>query len=239
MGRISHTAAIGEAAASLGARQHGVAARAQLRRIGLSDDRIDGWVRAGRLHRIFSGVYVVAPRRITERGRLYAAALACGPGAVISHRSAAWLLGLRETNPATVDIICTGQAGRKIDGIRVHNVPYPGPGEVRLVHGIPCTSVARTIVGLAGGHGVEKLKEAVEMAATKKLLDIAAVEAVPAGGPRRRGARCLRGVLEEWRPVAETAKHATVRRLFEAKLLPLIAAAGLPKLTAVATTRSR
>jgi very-short-patch-repair endonuclease len=35
-------------------------------------------------------------------------------------------------------------------------------------------------------------------------------------------------VIEEWRPVAETAKYATVRSLFEAKLLPLIAAAGLP-----------
>jgi very-short-patch-repair endonuclease len=35
-------------------------------------------------------------------------------------------------------------------------------------------------------------------------------------------------VLDEWRPVAETAKYATVRSLFEAKLLPLIAKAQLP-----------
>jgi very-short-patch-repair endonuclease len=47
-------------------------------------------------------------------------------------------------------------------------------------------------------------------------------------GVRRRGAPCLRRVIEEWRPVAETARYATVQSLFEAKLLPLVAAAGLP-----------
>jgi very-short-patch-repair endonuclease len=148
---------------------------------------------------------------------------------VISHRSAAWLLGLRGTNPVTVDVICPGQAGRKVDGIRVHNVPYPAPSEVRTAYGIPCTTVARTLVDLAGSHGIEKLREAVETAATRKKLDVAAIEAVLANGPRRRrGAPALRIVVDEWRPVAETAKHSTIRSLFEAKLLPLVAAAGLP-----------
>jgi very-short-patch-repair endonuclease len=88
--------------------------------------------------------------------------------------------------------------------------------------------VARTIVDLAGTYGVERMRETVEMTATKKALDLAAIDAVLANGPRRRGAPCLRGVLDEWRPVAETAKYATVRSLFEAKLLPLIAVERLP-----------
>jgi very-short-patch-repair endonuclease len=156
-----------------------------------------------------------------------AAALAC-PGAVISHRSAAVLLGLREVAPAVVDVIPTEQRGRQIDGIKAHRVPYPRPTEVRRVYGIPCTTVARTFVDLAGTYGIEKLRETVEMAATKKKLDIVAIEAVLADGPRRRGTPALRIVIDEWRPVAETAKYSTVRSLFEAKLLPLIAAAGLP-----------
>jgi very-short-patch-repair endonuclease len=228
MGRISHTAAITKAATSLAARQHGVATRAQLRRVGLSDDRIDGWVRAGHLRRVVSGVYAVGRPGITERGRLHAVVLACGPGASISHRSAAWLLGLREKNPVVVDVICPGQAGRKVDGIRVHKVPYPAPSELRPVFGIPCTTVARTVVDLAGVHGIEKLRESVEMAASKNMLDIGAIDAVLANGPRRRGTPALRTVVDEWRPVAETARYATIRSLFEAKLLPLIAAAGLP-----------
>jgi hypothetical protein len=75
------------------------------------------------------------------------------------------------------------------------------------------------------------------MAAFRKRLDIAAVEAVLDNGPRRRGAPALRIVLDEWRPVAETARYSTIRSLFEAKLLPLVVATGLP--TAVAFTRSR
>jgi len=156
-----------------------------------------------------------------------AAVLAC-PGVVISHRSAAALLGLRKVAPAVVDLIPVEQRGRQIDGIKAHRVPFPRPGEVRLVYGIPCTTVARTIVDLAGTYGIDKLRETVEMAATENVLDVAAVDAVLANGPKRRGAPALRTVLDEWRPVAETAKYSTVRSLFEAKLLPLIAAAGLP-----------
>jgi very-short-patch-repair endonuclease len=125
-------------------------------------------------------------------------------------------------------VICPGQAGRKVDGIRVHKVPYPAPSEVRTACGIPCTTVARTLVDLAGVQGIDQLRDAVAMAATLRVLDIAAVDAVLANGPRRRGAPALRTVIDEWRPVAETAKYSTFRSLFEAKLLPLVAAADLP-----------
>lgn len=125
-------------------------------------------------------------------------------------------------------MVCPGQAGRKVDGIRVHKVPYPAPSEVRTAYGIPCTTVALTLVDLAGVQGIDRLRDAVAMAATLRVLDIAAVDAVLANGPPRRGAPALRTVIDEWRPVAETAKYSTFRSLFEAKLLPLVAAADLP-----------
>jgi hypothetical protein len=156
-----------------------------------------------------------------------AAALAC-PGAVISHRSAAFLLGFGEVSPLVVDLIPTKQQGRAIDGIKPHRVTYPAPSERGHVRGIPCTSPARTIVDLAGTYGDHDLRETVERAATARRLDLAGVDAILSSGPRRRGAPCLRGILDDWRPVAETAKYATVRSLFEAKLLPLVVAAGLP-----------
>ncbi len=169
-----------------------------------------------------------------------AAALAC-PGAVISHRSAAALLGIREVAPIVIDVIPPVEHGRKIDGIKAHRVTFPAPNEVRTAYGIPCTTVARTFVDLAGTHGIGNLREAVEMAATKKRLDIGAVDAALANAPRRRGVPVLRLVLDEWRPVAETAKYSTIRSLFEAKLLPLVAAAGLPipKMNARVSTAER
>jgi very-short-patch-repair endonuclease len=88
--------------------------------------------------------------------------------------------------------------------------------------------VARTIVDLAGVHGEKNLRETVERAATRRVLDVGRIDAILAEGPKRRGTPCLRRIVDDWRPVAETAKHATFRSLFEAKLLPLLAAADLP-----------
>jgi very-short-patch-repair endonuclease len=175
---------------------------------------------------VFRTVYALGHQTMGSRTRMRAAVLAC-PGAVISHRSAAALLRIREVAPVVVDLIPPVEHGRKIDGIRAHRVAHPGPEELRTAYGIPCTTVARTLVDLAGSSGIDKLREAVEMAATRGALNIAAVEAVLAKG-RKRGTPALRTVIEEWRPVAETARYSTVRSLFEAKLLPLVAAAGLP-----------
>jgi very-short-patch-repair endonuclease len=213
--------------AGLAARQEGIVTTFQLRAAGLSDEAISRWVRDGRLHPVFRTVYVLGHPTLGPRARMRAAALAC-PGAVISHRSAAALQGLRKVAPVVVDLIPTMERGRRIDGIKAHRVPYPAPSEIRHLDGIPCTSPARTIVDLAGTQGDKELRRMVEMAATRRMLDVAAIDAILATGPRRRGAPCLRAILDEWRPVAETAKYATVRSLFEAKLLPLVAATGLP-----------
>jgi very-short-patch-repair endonuclease len=227
MARISNRAGIGTAIATLAARQEGLITAGQLEASGLSSGQVERWVRGGRLHPVFRTVFALGHPNLGPRARMRAAALAC-PGAVISHRSAAALLGLREIAPEVVDVIPTSEHGRKVDGIKAHRVPYPARHEVRRVYGIPCTSVARTVVDLAGTYGVKLLRETIERAAVKRVLDVEAIDAVLENGPRRRGAPCLRGVLTEWRPVAETARHSTVRSLFEAKLLPLVAAAKLP-----------
>jgi very-short-patch-repair endonuclease len=156
-----------------------------------------------------------------------AAALAC-PGAAVSHRSAAALLGIGEVAPLVVDLIPSEQRGRKIDGIKSHRVAFPGRHELVAVRGITCTSVARTTVDLAGVYGEDKLRETFERMVAEGKLDLGAIEGVLEAGRKRRGAPALRRVIEEWRPVAETARYATVRSLFEAKLLPLIVAANLP-----------
>jgi Transcriptional regulator, AbiEi antitoxin len=218
---------MGPKVASLAARQEGLLSRRQLEALGLSDGQLERWVRDGRLHPVFRTVYVLGHPTLGPRARMRAAALAC-PGAVISHRSAAALQGLRKVAPVVVDLIPTMERGRRIDGIKAHRVPYPAPSEIGQIEGIPCTSPARTIVDLAGTQGDKELRRMVEMAATRRMLDIAAIDAILAAGPRRRGAPCLRTIVDEWRPVAETAKYATVRSLFEAKLLPLVAATGLP-----------
>src|SRR5215218_1101062 len=68
----------------LAARQHGVVSRDQMHALGWSDSAISHAINTGRLHRVFRGVYALATPEIGKQGRLGAAVLACGRGAVIS-----------------------------------------------------------------------------------------------------------------------------------------------------------
>ena len=77
------------ALAELANRQWGVISIAQLEALGLGRSAVTRRVQAGRLHRIHRGVYAVGHRALRVEGRRLAAVLACGPGAVLSHVSAA------------------------------------------------------------------------------------------------------------------------------------------------------
>jgi len=158
---------------------------------------------------------------------MFAATLACGEGAVISHRSAAALMRLLDKGPAAIDVIAVGKRGVSIDGIRPHDVPRPQPWETGTFDGIPCTSPARTFVDLAGVVGRRTLRSAFERAAARKLLDVGAIE-LSVGDGGRRGTRDLRGLLDEWRPAASVLKTARLKSPLEAKILPLLAKRGLP-----------
>ena len=79
------------AIAAIAGRQHGVIAIRQLAAIGLAQRTVSHRVAGGRLHRVHRGVYAVGHPLLSARGRYMAAVLACGPGAALSHASAAAL----------------------------------------------------------------------------------------------------------------------------------------------------
>jgi uncharacterized protein DUF559 len=193
----------------------------------MSDSAIRNANEAGRLHPVFRGVYALGRRQIDKRGRLFAATLACGEGAVISHRSVAALMGLLDKGPASIDVIALGRQGVSIDGIRPHDVRRPQPWETGTFDGIPCTSPARTFVDLAGVVGTRTLRSAFERAAARKLLDVEAI-GLSVGDGGRPGTPALRGLLEEWRGAAPVLAEGRLKSPLEAKVLPLVAKRGLP-----------
>lgn len=193
----------------------------------MSDTAVSRAVEMGRLHRVFRGAYAVGHAPTSGRSRLMAAVLACGIGAVVSHRSAAALLGLFDKGPVVIDVIAPPSRGRKIDGIRLHVVRTPRREEIGTMHGIPCTSPARTLVDLAGTVGEWTLRSAFERAARREILDLAAIEA--SIDPRRRGMKVLLKLIREWRGAAPLlGKRGKLRSPLEAKVLPLIVRRDLP-----------
>jgi hypothetical protein len=155
-----------------------------------------------------------------------AAALACGPGAVVSYRSAAALLGLLDRGPASVDVIAPGKRGSKVVGIHAHHVGPLRWDETGTVDGIPCTSPARTLVDNAGTAGGRRLRSMFERAAAKRMLDLDAIER--SMQPGRPGMPALRELIAEWRPAAPVIAKGRLKSPLEAMVLPLIVARGLP-----------
>lgn len=78
------------------ARQEGVIRRLQALELGMTTDAVDARLRSGRWRRLFPGVYATFTGRPDRGARLWAALLACGCGAVLSHRTAAELWGLHD-----------------------------------------------------------------------------------------------------------------------------------------------
>jgi very-short-patch-repair endonuclease len=186
----------------------------------MGDGAVAHAIRCGRLHRVFRGVYCLGSPLVSERGRLRAATLACGSASLISHRSAAALLGLLDKGPVVIDVIAPPSRGRTIDGICLHRVRPPRPDEAGTVEGIPCTSPARTLVDLAGTVGDRTLRSCFERAAQKRYLDITAIE--KSIDPRRRGVNSLRTLIEDWRRAAPVAKKGRLKSPLEAKVMPLL-----------------
>lgn len=184
----------------------------------MGERAIDFAIAHGRLYPVFRGVYGVGHGPLGRLGRLLGATLACGPGAVVSHGTAASLLGLWDTEPQLIDVIAAVQMGRGHSGIRRRHVPQPLSRDRWLFDLVPCTSPSRTVVDVAGMVRELSLRRTVEEAAVQGMLNVPEIDAILAG-PRRRGSPQLRLVLEDWRRYPATMR---IRSPLEARLLPLL-----------------
>lgn len=155
--------------AKLAAEQHGVVCRRQLAEFGIDDAAIGRRIAKGRLHRIFPGVYSVGHARLITEGRWMAAVLACGSGAVLSHLDAAALWQIYAGTGARVHVIV--QSRRTVAGLWIHRARRLHPDDVTTHHGIPVTSVARTLVDLTDVLSHERLLRAIRETEYQRLLD--------------------------------------------------------------------
>src|SRR3954469_3980913 len=206
------TTPVDRAIAALAARQYGLAARAQLGALGLGDTAVTKRAAAGRLHRVHRGVYAVGHRVLPACGVWMAATLACGDGAVLSHTSAAALWEIRPSDMVVIDVTVPGAAGRRRPGLRVHRDPALGRDEVTRRHGIPVTTVARTLLDLAAISPPRALQRALDEAAVARRLDLGLLDAVIARHAGHHRAAKLRAALERHHPGSTLTRSELDRR---------------------------
>jgi very-short-patch-repair endonuclease len=182
--------------AQLAERQHGVVARRQVLRAGMTRHQLNHRLRNGRLHEIHRGVYLVGHPVPTDLGREAAALLACGPGAILSHRNAAKLWQLL-AYPASDRVCVTVPPGRAIErpGIEVHRAAL-ARRDIRRRHGLTLTSPPRTVLDLAAELDREDLEGLVGEATFRRLASERELRGQLERNPAKRGTASLRDILD-------------------------------------------
>ncbi len=205
-------------------RQANHVARRQLLARGVTEDAIFRRRRSGALTSIHPGVYRAAPAAPATREKEFAAVLAGGPGALLSHRSAADAYGVLRY-PAAGEVWITNTSGRgtRRPGLRVLRTRVAQPQDVSFLDWLPITSPARTLLDLAGVVEPERLEAAVAEAQGRRLVREEDLRRQLATAHGRRGAGALRRLLEREAPPKRTKREAELR------MLRLIRGAGLPE----------
>ena len=200
--------------------QHGVVDLGQLRAAGLGIGAINARVRAGRLHRLYTGVFAVGHTRLPPEGRRLAAVLALGEGAVLSHVSAAAHHALRPSAATAIHVTVPTANGRiRRSGIVVHRSTTLRPEDVERVDGIPVTSVARTLLDLAGMLAPGPLERAVERSLQLRAFDLAAVRSTIAANRTRPGSATLAQIvatIHDEPPLTRSGLEGRMRDLCDA-----------------------
>ena len=191
------------------ARQCGRVAWFQLRKLGVVDAVIHDWLNQGYLHPKLPGVYAVGHDAPSLEADLAAAVLYAGPGAMLSHGTAAAWWGLIDNQPSTINV-STPRRCRSRRGIKVHQRRNCR----RTSHkGLPVTSVAQTLLDYAAGSALTSVRVALANAEYHRLLDVQEVR--PQLGHGRPGSTKLRQALARHEPRLAHARSPVEVTFFE------------------------
>jgi very-short-patch-repair endonuclease len=164
----------------------------------MSRNAVSARSQAGRLHRVHRGVYAVGHPLLTVNGRRMAAVLAAGPGAVLSHASAAALWDIRRTSAGRIDVTVRSSAGRaKRPGLRIHRTPTLCDDEITEHQAIRVTTPARTLLDLASSLPSRALERALDETEVRGLYDLRELEAIALAHEGERGTAALRQALDD------------------------------------------
>jgi hypothetical protein len=185
----------------LAAGQEDVVATRQMAALGFSRHEQRTLVRGGHLYRVHRGVYVLGRARPRRRGWLFAALLAFGPDAFLSHRTAAALAGLAGLNTYDIHVSVPGRgAAGQVRDVTVHRTRQkPDPRDIRDRGGLRASSVARALVEISEAEPADELDRMVELA-FRRRVEMAQIEETLARLRRGRRLDGLDAALARYRP---------------------------------------
>lgn len=209
-------------------RQHGVISRPDLVALGLDRTQIHRLRTSGLLVPVGHRTLRVAGLPVTRDQRVLAACL--DTGGVASHLTACRLVEVGSWPPEAVPAVTVHRMRRLFRSplAEVHTTTFLPADDIVVIRGIPCTSVARTLVTLASprwGLGSERVRDLVDEAIRDRKASDAWIwwrlERLRRRG--RGGIRAMEAVL------VDRSGRGRTESWLERETLRLIDLAGLPR----------
>jgi hypothetical protein len=179
------------------ARQHGLLSRDQMRELGFTLRAIEWKLAAATIEEVLPGVFLVGGATLSWEQRLMAACLWGGPGAVVSHASAAALWGFGGFPPGPVEI-STLKQNRLALPLRVHRTEVD-PAFTTGKSGIPVTNAHRTVLDVVTTVNDYRANQLFDEALRKGLVSMDSCQRLVEreAGHGRRGVAVLRQLVEQ------------------------------------------
>ncbi|GAA1550113.1 type IV toxin-antitoxin system AbiEi family antitoxin domain-containing protein [Brevibacterium picturae] len=149
---------------TLASEQEGLLTTMQAQRRGISRLELSRLATHDVIERVAHGVYITPEGSMKPHSELRAAWMALDPhtfayerldagsvGFSVTHRSAAELHGLGQLIPDVYEFVSTTPKRTRREDVRIRRRSI-GEVDITIVHGLPCTSVERTIADLAESH---------------------------------------------------------------------------------------
>ncbi len=202
-------------------RQHGVVSRAQLLGLGFTVEAIKWRVATGPTAPVRRGVYAVGRPELTRKGEFMAAVLACGPGAVLSHFSAAELWRLIEKPRAVIEVsvpLSKDPRGRGL--LRAPALRASAGGHNRGGRH-PTTTAMATLIDIAARLTPRALEAAINEGDKRDLFTPASLRTHLESARPRRGVAPLRKLLDRHTFLLTDSE-------LERRFIPIVRRLGLP-----------
>jgi very-short-patch-repair endonuclease len=206
----------------IASRQRDLITPTQLWECGLGKDAVARRVRAGWLRLVFQGVYSVGSGELPPLGLESAALLSCGAGSFISHRSAAFVWGMRKSGPPEAEVSVVGFRCRARKGIRLHRIKAIDRRDLRRHEDLWVSSPARAVLEIAAVGSRDELVDVIDQGLALRRFTSGDLKLVLERNRPCRGAGRLAEVI------ADDTAMAISRSRAEKALLRLIRDARLP-----------
>ena len=208
------------AIADLARRQKQMLRSDQLAAIGLGPRGVQARAAKGQLHRLHAGVYASHGPPFSFQQHCLAAVYACGADTLLSGFCSAAIFSLHEGLPDVPEVTNASGKGRSRPRVHVRR-SVVDPRDATRRDGIPCTSVARTIIDCAFRAGPEGTEDLIMAADAARLLDHSRLRELADERRGRPGTAHVLAVITDDPAELRSRNEARMRAICRARGVPL------------------